>query len=263
MTRNKNIFLLALLMALILLLGSCRQHPDNTRIAISYIYGDTANDNYINWLKRINPSVDYVVMYELPKDSVDIVFAECTALLLTGGRDIYPARYGKENDTARCGNFDLYRDSLEFNLIYMAMEREMPILGVCRGQQILNVAMGGTLYVDIPTDINSMVNHRCEDWRNCYHRVKVLPENLLSRISGVSEENITTNHHQAIDRLAKDFKVLAVSSDGIIESIGWKDTLNKPFLIAVQWHPERMDTLNMLSVPIARKFLEAADKFRN
>ncbi len=143
------------------------------------------------------------------------------------------------------------------------MEREMPILGVCRGQQILNVAKHGTLYIDIPTDINSMVHHRCKDWKNCYHNVKVLPDNLLFSISGVNQGKVNTNHHQAINRLAKDFKVLAVSNDGIIESIGWKDTLEKPFLLAVQWHPERMDTTNMLSRPIARKFLKEADKFKN
>jgi putative glutamine amidotransferase len=263
MTKNKNIYPLLMLMALVLLIGSCSQHPDKTKIAISYIYGDTANDSYINWLKHTNPQIDYVVMYNLPKDSVDIVFGKCTGLLLTGGRDVYPGRYGKEYDTVRCGEFDQFRDSLEFSLIDMALERKMPVLGVCRGQQILNVALGGTLYVDIPTDINSMVYHRCKDWKNCYHTVKVLPDNLLSQISGVRKGKVTTNHHQAIDRLAKDFKVLAVSNDGLIESIGWKDTLDKSFLLAVQWHPERMDTLSMLSGPLAKKFLEAADKFRN
>ncbi len=75
-------------------------------------------------------------MYELPKDSADIIFAECTGQLPTGGGDIYPARYEKENDTVRYGNFDPYLDSLEFNLIDMAMQWEMTILGVCQGQQI-------------------------------------------------------------------------------------------------------------------------------
>ena len=263
MVRKTNSLLLSLLIAFIFFGTSCNYNDQPPKIALSFIYGTLDDDNYITWIKNVNPEAEIVVMYDIAKDSLEMVFDECTALLLTGGRDVYPGRYGKEYDTARCGKFDFYRDSLEFWLIEDAMEREMPILGVCRGQQILNVAMGGTLYVDIPSDINSFVHHRCTDWKNCHHSVKVLPNNLLSQISGVSNGKVTTNHHQAIDRIADDFKVLAVSNDGIIESIGWKDTLDKPFLIAVQWHPERMDTLNMLSAPIARKFLEAADEFRN
>lgn len=263
MIKKISILPLALFLVFAFIAVSCNKQEAKTKIAISYIYGEEETDNYINWLKGINPEIDYEVMYNVPKDSMDIVFEDCNALLLTGGRDVYPGRYGKEYDTARCGSFDFYRDSLEFWMIEEAFEREMPILGVCRGQQILNVALGGTLYIDIPTDINSMVYHRCKDWKNCYHTVKVLPENLLSKLSGVTEGKVTTNHHQSIDRLAKDFKVLAVAKDGIIESIGWKDTLDKPFLMAVQWHPERMDTLSMLSRPIAKRFLEAADEYKN
>ena len=261
---KKTFFIpVALIFAFAFLAGSCTRQEGKTKIALSYIYGEKATSSYIKWLKNIDPDAEYVVMYGLPEDSINIVFEECSALLLTGGEDVYPGRYGKEHDTVRCGAIDMYRDTLEFKLIEMALEREMPILGVCRGQQILNVAMGGTLYVDIPTDINSMVRHRCKDWKNCFHQVRVLPNNLLSQMSGLKKGKVNSNHHQAIDRLAEDFKVLAITNDGIIESIGWKDTINKPFFMAVQWHPERMDTASMLSKPIARKFLESADKFRN
>ena len=252
-----------LIIAFAFLAGSCTRQEGKTKIALSCIYGEKATNSYVKWLKNINPDVECIVMYGLSEDSVSIIFEDCSALLLTGGEDVYPGRYGKEYDTVRCGKIDLYRDTLEFELIEMALEREMPILGVCRGQQILNVAMGGTLYVDIPTDINSMVRHRCKEWKNCYHQVQVLPNNLLSQMSGLKKGKVNSNHHQAIDRLAKDFKVFAVTNDGIIESIGWKDTIDMPFFMAVQWHPERMDTASMLSKPIARNFLEAADKFRN
>jgi len=261
--KNRNFWFLLLLSSIIFFTSACKNNNRPTKIALSFIYGTLEDDNYINWLKDVNAQTEVVVMYNVTKDSIEIVFSECDALLLTGGRDVYPGRYGKEYDTARCGAFDFYRDSLEFWLIEEALDREMPILGVCRGQQILNVALGGTLYVDIPTDINTMVHHRCKDWENCYHALKVLPNNLLSEISGVTKGKVTTNHHQAIDRIAEDFKVLAVANDGIIESVGWKDPMTKPFLMAVQWHPERMDTTNMLSYPIARKFLEEADKFKH
>ena len=259
---KKNYFAQALLLfVLIFLAGSCAHGPRKTKIAVSYIYGDKPDNSYIKWLKCFDPEAEFEVMYDLPDDSVAMVFDDCSALLLTGGVDVYPGRYGRESDTARCGKFDMRRDSLEFWLIEEAMDREMPILGVCRGEQILNVARGGTLYVDIPTDVNTPVRHRCKDWKNCYHMVKVLPGNILSEISGVSKGKVTSNHHQAIDKVAGDFKVLAVANDGIIEAIGWRDTLDKPFLLAVQWHPERMDTTNMLSAPLAKKFMEEARKY--
>ena len=129
---------------------------------------------------------------------------------------------------------------------------------ICRGQQILNVALGGSLIVDIPSRFHSLVYHRCEDWRNCYHDVNVINNSLLSEVSGVDGGQVATNHHQAVKKLANTFRVMATSNDGIVESIGWKDPENKPYLMAVQWHPERMDSTNMLSRPLAEKFLNEA-----
>ena len=262
MIRIKFGYPVLLLMIIGFLALSCHRRPDKTVIALSYVYGDTATNSYIKWLKNVDPEAGFVVMYDLSPDSVDMVFRDCSGLLLTGGADVYPGVYGKEHDTARCGSFDRRRDSLEFKLIKMAFDRKMPVLGVCRGEQILNVAGGGTLYVDIPTDVNTMIRHRCKDWKNCYHMVKVLPDNLLSEISGVKEGKVTSNHHQAIDRLAKDYRVMAIANDGLIEAIGWRDTTDKSFLLAVQWHPERMDTASRLSTPIAKRFMEEAERYR-
>ncbi len=262
MKKTKFSYPVVLLTIIIFLIASCHRRPDKTVIALSYVYGDTATNSYVKWLKNVDPDVGYVVMYDLSEDSVDMVFRDCSGLLLTGGVDVYPGVYGKEYDTARCGSFNRRRDSLEFKLIKTAMERRMPILGICRGEQILNVAEGGTLYIDIPTDINTMIKHRCKDWKSCYHMVKLLPDNLLTEISGVSEGKVTSNHHQAVDRLAEDYRVLAIANDGIVEAIGWRDTTDKSFLLAVQWHPERMDTASRLSTPIAKRFLEEADKYR-
>jgi len=255
--------LLTIILASITIAGffsQCQQREKPLKIAISYTYGPDSANNYIKWLKRANPAIGYVVMYNLSPDSVDYWFEQCSALLLTGGEDVYPKWHGKEADTTRCGEFDHYRDTLEFKLIKEAIEREMPILGVCRGMQILNVALGGSLYIDIPTDINTMVAHRCQDWKNCYHHVNLLPDNLLGKISGASEGKVTTNHHQSLDRVAAPFRVFAVADDGIIESVGYIDTL-QPFLLGVQWHPERMDTLSPLSMPIIKRFVEEAIQF--
>lgn len=254
--------LLFSIITIIVILSGCSAPNRPTVIAVSYISGNPEESNYIQWLKSVDPELNYQVMNKLPMDSVAIVFDDCAALLLTGGEDIYPGRYGQAEDTVKCGTINHYRDSLEFLLIDLAIEEDTPVLGICRGQQILNVAMGGSLIVDIPTELHTQVYHRCYDWQNCYHNVRVLPDNQLAALSGAAGGSVTSNHHQAVKRLAEPFRVLATANDGIVESIGWKDTVGKPWLLAVQWHPERMDSTNRLSRPLAEKFLQEARKNR-
>lgn len=258
MKKFARVFLFFLV--IISLTTGCLQQDKPMKIAVSYISGNPGESNYINWLRSVDTIAGLVIMNKFPLDSVELVFDDCSALLLTGGRDIYPGRYGQAEDTVKCGPFDFYRDSLEFLLIDLAIDRETPIMGICRGQQILNIAFGGSLIVDIPTEIDSRVYHRCQDWQNCTHDVRVFNDNILAEISGVNYGNVTTNHHQTIKKLADQFKVLAVSNDGLIEAIGWKEPAEKPFLMAVQWHPERMDNTNMLSYPLAEQFLSEAWK---
>ncbi len=255
----KKFFLQILFLAFLpLFFVSCKQEKKPSAIAVSYLTGNPEENNYIKWLKSVDPDMKYFVMNNMPMDSVEIVFDQCSALLLTGGEDVYPGRYGQAEDTIICGKINFYRDSLEFLLIDLAMDRETPIMGVCRGQQILNVAFGGSLIVDIPSRFHSLVYHRCDDWQNCFHYVNVINNSLLYEISGVEGGQVTSNHHQAVKRLADAFRVMATSNDGLIESIGWKDPADKPWLMAVQWHPERMDSTNMLSKPLLEKFLNEA-----
>jgi putative glutamine amidotransferase len=246
-----------------LLFAGCVRQEEPLRIVVSHIYGNAAENNYLKWLGYAAPEAELKVVYGMSEDSVEMIMRRSHGLLLTGGEDVYPGRYGQEYDTARCGAFDLYRDSLEFRLIELAMLRKMPVLGICRGQQILNVAMGGSLYVDIPTDLNTKIYHRCTDWKNCEHEVLVFPNSMLHNISGLEKGMVNSNHHQAVNRLAEGLRVMAVTTDGVIESIGRADTLNNPFLLGVQWHPERMDTANKLSLPPAKRFIKEAIKFKN
>jgi putative glutamine amidotransferase len=254
-------FLYILFFAAIVLQG-CNTQDGPAVVAVSYLSGNPEESNYIKWLKSVDPELSYRVMNQLPMDSVEIVFDNCAALLLTGGEDIYPGRYGQAEDTVNCGTINHYRDSLEFLLIDLAMENKTPVIGICRGQQILNVAMGGTLIVDIPTELHTRVYHRCYDWQNCFHDVTLIPNQQLAQLSGVMEGNVTSNHHQAVKKLADPFRVLATANDGIVESIGWKEPEGKPWLLAVQWHPERMDSTNMLSRPLAEKFLVEARNYQ-
>jgi putative glutamine amidotransferase len=243
-----------LILGFLIFLSGCSQNHEKT-IAISYISGDPTESNYVKWLKKYDPELRLYIMNKLPADSVPVVMKLAAGLLLTGGEDVYPGHYGQSEDTVKCGTINHFRDSLEFMLIDQAMEHRLPVLGICRGQQILNVALGGSLIVDIPTEIDTRVYHRCYDWETCAHDVMILPNNLLSNISGLEKGNVNSNHHQAVKILADDLKVLAIANDGIVESVGWSDPEEKPWLLGVQWHPERMADENPLSSAIAKEFL--------
>ncbi len=244
---------LLLLAAGFLFAQSLAGQPVPLTIALS-----KASPNYVNWLRQSDPAVAILDLYKLPVAEAVNKLASCSGLLVTGGEDVYPGRYGRIADTARCTDMNLYRDSLELALIEAALARKMPVMGVCRGEQILNVALGGTLIVDIPSDAGGKVTHQCDDYLHCFHAVKVIPGRLLSSISLAEIARVTTNHHQAVDRLAGTLMAGAISEDGIIESVEWREPAGKSFLLGVQWHPERMERSNPLSGPLADEFLRQA-----
>ncbi|HPS63844.1 MAG TPA: gamma-glutamyl-gamma-aminobutyrate hydrolase family protein, partial [Bacteroidales bacterium] len=217
-----------------------------------------ASPNYVNWLKRSDPGVVTLDLYKLKVADAVEKLAGCSALLVTGGEDVFPGRYGKITDTSRCTEMNPYRDSLEIALIQAALARKMPVAGVCRGEQIINVALGGTLVIDLPADVGKKVTHQCDDYLHCFHGVRVMAGRLLPAICRVDSGTVTTNHHQAVERLAPGLAAGAFSGDGVVESIEWENPGGKSFLVAVQWHPERMEASNPLSGPLADEFLRQA-----
>ncbi|MFC2102091.1 gamma-glutamyl-gamma-aminobutyrate hydrolase family protein [Bacteroidota bacterium] len=240
----------AVLLLLFVAFAACQRSHPPTLIAIS-----KASDNYINWLKRADSTVKYINLYPLPFDSALKVLEGCDGLLLTGGEDVFPGIYGNESDTARCGTIDFYRDTLEVNLVYTALDMNMPILGVCRGEQLLNVVFAGELFIDIPADFDTTVLHRCDDYLTCFHMVYVEPNSLLYEICQCDSALVTSNHHQAVNVLAPDLKANSFGSDGLIEGVELANRDGQPFILGVQWHPERMKKENPLSGPIAEAFL--------
>lgn len=237
---------------LIYLLASiaCARIIPSPVIAIS-----KASANYINWLKRADSAVQYVNLYTLPFDSALSVLGSCNGLLLTGGEDIYPGIYGDASDTIRCDTINFYRDTLEINLIYKALEMRMPIFGICRGEQLFNVVLGGELLIDIPQDSGTKILHRCEDYLTCFHMVSVEHSSFLHTLCNCDSALVTTNHHQAVHVLAPDLKANSFGPDGLIEGVELAERDGQPFFLAVQWHPERMEADNPLSGPLAEAFL--------
>ena len=157
------------------------------------------------------------------------------ALLLTGGDDVDPTCYGEERLPC-CGALTPRRDRLELVLIAHALQKGLPILGICRGMQILNAALGGTLYQDIAEQYGTALKHPCNDIpTGDAHAVRYVPHTTLHAIMGLDESMVNSRHHQAVKMLAPGMRACAYAPDGLVEAMEADD--GRPIL-AVQWHPE-------------------------
>jgi putative glutamine amidotransferase len=160
-------------------------------------------------------------------------------LLFSGGEDVAPAYYGEARDE-RCQEPDPERDLFEIHLARAVLAGRVPTLGICRGLQVLNVAAGGTLYQDIACRPGTRTYHAAPlaERRSLVHRVRLVAGSTLQGIMGVGEADVTSTHHQFVKEVAAGFRVAAESvEDGIVEGIECPD---HAFLVAVQWHPERL-----------------------
>jgi putative glutamine amidotransferase len=161
-------------------------------------------------------------------------------LLLSGGPDLDPGYYGEE-PIPELGATIPEWDALEMALLRLALQRGMPIFGICRGMQILNVALGGTLYQDVPSQLGAeVINHRqvtpkCQST----HEVEVLDGSYLAKITDRQTVEVNSYHHQGIKCLANPVMVAARSADGVIEALESRD-FSERWLVGVQWHPEGM-----------------------
>jgi putative glutamine amidotransferase len=213
--------------------------------------------NYENWLRMLCDEAEIIDLYRLSLEDIRIIAKKASGILLSGGADVHSSLYGRKKDTAFCKNVDHRRDILELAVIEIALDGKVPLLGICRGQQILNVALKGSLYPDIPEFCRSPLVHSSEEG-DVTHSVEIKKDSYLSRITGVRQGIVNSAHHQAISRVASGFVVSANSSDNIIEAIEATESLGHPFCIAVQWHPERMVPENPLSGKLGMAFIEAS-----
>ncbi len=159
-------------------------------------------------------------------------------LMLSGGVDVAPERYGEEPHP-NLDEVDETRDSTEFAIIKLALERDISIFGICRGAQTLNVALGGTLYQDLPSEMPGCLSHRQSDQNlargEFSHSISIDSGTKLREIVGSSEMQTNSFHHQALKDVAPCLVVTARASDGVIEGVEAPD---RKFLVAVQFHPE-------------------------
>jgi putative glutamine amidotransferase len=157
-------------------------------------------------------------------------------LILQGGADVSPRAYGEEPLRPEWSG-DPVRDVYELELVHEFMEARKPILGICRGMQLLNVAMGGSLYQDLPTQRPGTVRHESGQYDRHAHRIAFTEGGMMGQwFGGADGGNVVSIHHQAVNRLGRDVVVEATSDDdGIVEAIRWN---GNSFVCGVQWHPE-------------------------
>ncbi len=189
---------------------------------------------YVEWVTRCGGAVRIVVVGERAP------LGACDGLLLTGGEDVAPERYGESN--RYCERVNPMRDAFELSLVRSVLRRNLPLIAVCRGIQVLAVALRGTLYQDIPrqfaveTGTERAVVHRSPQHTDTVHRLCIEEESHLARLIGARTIAVNSHHHQGLRRLPRSARVAARSADGLVEAI---ELPGQRFVLGVQWHPER------------------------
>jgi gamma-glutamyl-gamma-aminobutyrate hydrolase PuuD len=209
-------------------------HPRIVPIATGPALLHTASRFYVEGVERAGGIP--VILPVLDPDTVDDLLRAVSGVLLTGGGDVAPSRYGA-HPIAETHNVDPLRDAFEIRLIRAAIEADMPMLATCRGMQVLNVAMGGSLIQHVP-HATGQEHDRVDRWHEAVHRVKIEPDSHLADALGATEVDVNSMHHQAIDQAAPGTRAVAWAEDDTVEAI---EVPGSPHVVAVQWHPELLE----------------------
>ena len=201
---------------------------------------------------RAAGGIPVVLPIEMSEKDVDQIVETCDGFLFTGGQDVAPELYGEEVAPSVVSSVE--RDKLETLLLSKAMQADKAILGICRGLQLINVFLGGTLWQDLPLQHPSEIVHRQgKPYGVPTHKVKLNGD--LQSLLGKDIIEVNTLHHQAIKDLGNDLTAMAIAPDGIIEAVKMP---SKRFVWAIQWHPEYMFRTDLDSLAIFSRFVMVA-----
>jgi putative glutamine amidotransferase len=228
----------------------------DTSARLSHVPMCAVGETYIRAVQHVGGTPVVIPPTAMQADWAALI-ARLDGLLLSGGGDIDPVLYGEESEPWM-GQVDAERDFSELGLTreWLAMER--PLLAICRGHQILNVALGGTLYQDIAAHIPNALDHAyvaAQPMETIAHSVTLDPGSCLATILGGTTFDVNSSHHQALKAIGDRLTVVGHAPDGVIEAV---EMLLHPFCISVQWHPEAMVKASPTMWPLFEAFVRAA-----
>lgn len=224
-------------------------------INVSSDYSDAISDN--GGIPLLIP-----ILETYDEEKIKDIIKSIDGLLLTGGEDIHPKFYQTENipkEVHELMKRDPERDSFELALLKEAFKQNIPILGICRGHQLLNISFGGSLLNDIETTIKSDISHLAslEDKSQLIHEVRIKKNSFLNEIYQTENLLVNSFHHQCIDRVGNGFEVIAESEDDVIEGIIY----NGPeWIVGIQWHPEMLYKKYKVHSSIFKEFIKVVNK---
>lgn len=214
------------------------------------------------YIKVIEESggIPILLPYVTASQTMEYFVNICDGFLFTGGADIDPKRYGEQpKDT--CGIIQYFRDEFEFNMFQMVIQTSKPIFAICRGAQLINVALGGTLYQDLPSELPTQIAHRQREEKfSPSHEVRVLGNTPLYQMTGAERICANSFHHQAVKTLGNGLEVMAIADDGVVEAFY---LTGQRYLCAYQWHPERLYAIDADNRRIFDDFIKACQRCVN
>lgn len=208
----------------------------SNRVKSKKIYS-VINNDYVKAVQKAG-GIPVLIPFSDNLENMKEYTNKIQGIIFTGGEDISPLFYN-EDPIKEVQCIIEERDRFELELFKEAYKKQIPILGICRGLQLINVALGGNLYQDLNTQIPNSYGHAPKQTprSNLYHSVKIEKDSKLFDIFESEDLKVNSFHHQSVKKLGTNLKVTALSNDGIVEAI---ESINDKFLVAVQWHPENL-----------------------
>jgi putative glutamine amidotransferase len=175
-------------------------------------------------------------------DHAEAYLGMLSGLVISGGTDVDPSRYGQElHPTTQLVVPE--KEEFDLRLVKGALEMDMPVMGICYGEQLLNICLGGSLFQDMPSDLDAILEHN--DPPGGYHKVLIEKDTILYRLLGVDAMDTNSIHHQSVDRLGDGLRACARTEDGVVEAV---ESERHRFVLGIQWHPERV-----VDLPLGRR----------